>query len=57
MIFAYVTIKKSRFRSRLFDFYVTEIERTCRRIIDPIGQLPEFLSRLHKAESERDSIA
>ena len=31
--------------------------KTCRRIIDPIGQLPEFLSRLHKAESERDSIA
>ena len=30
--------------------------KTCRRIIDIIGQLPEFLTRLHKAEVERDAI-
>jgi len=29
--------------------------KTCRRIIDPIGQLPEFLARLFTAESERDA--
>ena len=29
--------------------------KTCRRIIDPIGQLPEFLARLWKAEQERDA--
>lgn len=29
--------------------------KTCRRIIDPIGQLPEFLNRLHRAESSGEA--
>jgi len=31
--------------------------KACRRIIDPIGQLPEFLVRLRKAEKETGALA